>query len=340
MIDLRSDTVTQPSPAMRRAMYEAELGDDGYAEDPTVNLLEERAARRFGKEAAVFVASGTMGNLIGLLVGARAGEEVIADAQSHTFISEAAGAAMVGGIQIMPVPTSCGVMTVEEVRAAIRPRRANYPRTAMVLVETTHNRHGGVAWPLADLRDVGGAAHEAGLHVHIDGARVFNAALAIGVAVDEIAATGDTLTFCLSKGLGCPAGSVLCGSAQAMEQARHWRKMLGGAMRQVGVLAAAGVYALDHMVDRLAEDHANARTLAEGLAEMDGVDIDLARVQTNIVTFALTGMSAARFLDECAQRGLRGGSPGGSQIRFVTHVGIASSDIQRAIQIIGDALAA
>lgn len=340
MIDLRSDTVTQPSPAMRRAMHDAELGDDGYAEDPTANLLEERAARLFGKEAAVFVASGTMGNLIALLVGARAGEEVIADAQSHTFISEAAGAAMVGGIQIMPVATSCGVLSVGQVQAAIRPKRANYPPTAMVLVETTHNRYGGVAWPIADLREVAGAAHDAGLRVHIDGARVFNAALATGAAVDEIAATADTLTFCLSKGLGCPAGSVLCGSAPAVEQARHWRKMLGGSMRQVGVLAAAGVYALDHMVDRLAEDHANARTLAEGLAAMEGVHIDLGRVQTNIVTFELTRMSASRFLDECAQRGVRGGSPGASQIRFVTHVGITFADIRSAIQVIGDVLAA
>ncbi len=255
MIDLRSDTVTLPSPGMRAAMAAAELGDDGYGEDRSVNQLEEMAADRFGKEAALFVSSGTMGNLIGVLVNARSGDEVIADRHSHVLVSEAAGAAMVGGIQIMPLMSVSGIFSAAELHDVIRPVGANYPRSAAVVVETTHNRSGGVAWSLEQLADVAHEARRSGMRVHIDGARVFNAALAIDATVREIASTGDTITFCLSKGLGCPVGSVFCGTRDSVAQARHWRKMLGGSMRQAGVVAAAGVYALDNMVDRLVEDH-------------------------------------------------------------------------------------
>jgi threonine aldolase len=339
-VDLRSDTVSLPSPAMLEAVAAARLGDDGYGEDPTVNRLEELAAARMGKAAALFVASGTMGNLIGLLVNSAPGDEVICDSQSHTFISEAAGASMVAGVQIMPIATERGIFGAAQLEAAIRPPHANYPRTAAVLVENTHNRQGGVAWPVAQLQEVFEVSRRRGLNVHLDGARIFNAALAVGAEPAALAAYADTVTFCLSKGLGCPAGSVLCGPADTIARARHWRKMLGGSMRQVGLLAAAGVYALENMVGRLAEDHRHARTLAEGLSELEGVEIDLGRVETNLVTFDLANLSAADFLAACAARGLKAGSPGGRRIRLVTHYGITAEDVQTALAVMADVLAA
>ncbi|MGH7777101.1 MAG: GntG family PLP-dependent aldolase [Candidatus Dormibacterales bacterium] len=339
-IDLRSDTVTLPTDRMRRAMADAELGDDVMGEDPTVNRLQEVAAARLGKEAALLVSSGTMGNLIGILVNAAAGEEVIADADAHTFMYEAAGAAAVGGVQVRPVPTERGVMTPAQVLAAVRPPGDDHqPRTAALMLENTHNRHGGVAWPPEAFSAVAGAARERGLKVHLDGARLFNAAAATGVPVDQLAAGSDTVTFCLSKGLACPAGSILAGSAEAVAEARRKRKMLGGGMRQAGVLAAAGLVALETMVDRLAEDHDNARTLAEGLAEMPGVDCDLNRVQTDIVIVSLRRVNPNRFLEECRAQGLLAGWMGGDRVRFVTHHGITPGDIQRALEIASQVLA-
>jgi threonine aldolase len=338
-IDLRSDTVTLPTEAMLRAMASAPLGDDVFREDPTVNRLQETAAERLGKEAALFVASGTMGNLLGVLVNARSGQEVIAEASSHLFLNEAAGAAVVGGIQLRQVMTERGVMAPEQVLAALRPSNDDHqPLSAAIVIENTHNRHGGVAWPLADLRRVGETARAHGLAVHMDGARIFNAAAATGATAADVAEVADTVTFCLSKGLSCPVGSVLCGPAGKIAEARKWRKMLGGGTRQAGVLAAAGLVALDTMVDRLAEDHENARTLAEGLAGMPGVDCDLTRVQTDIVSFRLTGMSSADFLAACSKLGLRGGAAAPDRVRFVTHHGITSTDIKQALTICRDAL--
>src|SRR5580658_8443768 len=252
-IALRSDIVTPPTEEMLRAMTRAPLGDDVFGDDPTVNRLEETAAERMGKEAAIFVPSGTMGNLLGLLVSARSGQEVIADADSHLFMNEAAGAAVVGGIQVRQVPTERGVLSPAQVLAALRPGDDDHqPLTAAVMIENTHNWHGGVAWSLADLHRLAGTARSHGLAVHTDGARIFNAAVATGTDVRTMARHTDTITFCLSKGLCCPVGSVLCGPAEKIRQARRWRKMLGGGMRQAGVLAAAGLVALDTMVDRLA----------------------------------------------------------------------------------------
>jgi threonine aldolase len=334
LIDLRSDTVAMPSPEMRQAMVTAPLGDDVFGDDPTTNKLMEVAAGRMGKAAAAFVPSGTMGNLIGIAVNAQSGEELIADADSHAFYYETAGAAAVCGVQIRPVLTEAGVMSPEQVRQAVRPRDdPHQPITAAITFENTHNRHGGVVWPLDDLRAASDAAHAQGLRVHLDGARIFNAAVALGVDVAEIAACADTVTFCLSKGLACPVGSIFCGSQEDVEQALRWRKRLGGGMRQVGVLAAAGLIALDKMVDRLAEDHANARTLAEGLAELPGVRCDLRRVQTNLVYFDLDTMSAPAFTDACAKRGLLSDSIGPSRMRFVTHYGIDSEDVQSALKV-------
>jgi threonine aldolase len=338
-IDLRSDTVTLPTPDMLRAMTSAPLGDDVFGDDPTVNRLQEMAAERMGKEAALLVPSGTMGNLLGLLVNAGAGQEVIAEASAHVFLNEAAGAAVVGGIQIRQVLTERGVLTPDQVVAALRPRNDEHqPVSAAVVVENTHNRHGGVAWPVADLQRLGETAGAHGLAVHLDGARIFNAAIATKADVRDIAQVSDTVTFCLSKGLSCPAGSVLCGPADKISQARRQRKMLGGGMRQAGVLAAAGLVALETMVDRLAEDHDNARTLAEGLAELPGVDCDLTRVQTNIVYFRLERTTAAEFLAACSSEGLLGGGPGPHLVRFVTHHGITADDIRRALAICRAAL--
>src|SRR5438034_8025266 len=293
-----------PSPEMRKAMVEAPLGDDVFGDDPTTNRLMEVAAERMGKEAATFVPSGTMGNLIGIAVNARRGEELIADADSHAFYYETAGAAAVCGVQIRPVATEAGVMSPRQVAEAVRPRDdPHQPISAAVTFENTHNRHGGVAWPLEALRAASDAAHAQGLRVHLDGARIFNAAVALGVPASDIAACADTVTFCLSKGLACPVGSIFCGSEESVEEAKRWRKRLGGGMRQVGVLAAAGLIALDHMVDRLSEDHANARTLAEGLAELPGVKCHLSRVQTNLVYFELERMRAPAFTYECTKHG-------------------------------------
>ena len=330
-----------PSPEMRQAMVTAPLGDDVFGDDPTTNRLLEVAAQRMGKEAATFVPSGTMGNLIGVAVNARRGEELIADADSHVFCYETAGAAAVCGVQIKPVATERGFMSPRQVVDAVRPRDdPHQPITAAVTFENTHNRHGGTVWPLEDLRAASDAAHAQGLRVHLDGARIFNASVALGVEASEIAATADTVTFCLSKGLACPVGSIFCGAEEDVEEARRWRKRLGGGMRQVGVLAAAGLIALDHMVDRLADDHANARTLAEGLSELPGVRCDLSRVQTNLVFFDLDSMPAERFTDECAKRGLLSASVSPHRMRFVTHYGIEPEDVQEALRICEEVLTA
>jgi threonine aldolase len=341
VIDLRSDTVTQPTNEMRRAMLAAPLGDDVFGDDPTVNKLEEVAAARLGKEASVFMPSGTMGNLVGIAINARIGEEVIADADSHVFLFEGAGAAAIAGVQVRPVATEAGVMSPAQIEAAIRPRDdVHVPLSAALCIEDTHNTHGGIVWPLDALEAASATARANGLRVHLDGARLFNASVAMGVDVAALAAHADTVTFCISKGLGCPAGSLFCGNAESAEQARRWRKRLGGGMRQTGVLAAAGLVALDSMVDRLAEDHANARTLAEGLAEMPGVSCDLSRVQTNLVYFEVTKMSPAEFEHGCRQHGLLGEAVGPKRVRLVTHVGVSAADIQAALKICEEVLTA
>ena len=333
--------MAMPSPEMRQAMVTAPLGDDVFGDDPTTNRLLEVAAERMGKEAATFVPSGTMGNLIGVAVNARRGEELIADGESHLFLYETAGAAAVCGVQVRPIPTEAGVMSPRQIVESIRPRDdPHQPLTAAVAFENTHNRHGGAVWPLEDLRAASDAAHERGLRVHLDGARIFNASVALGIEASEIAGTADTVTFCLSKGLACPIGSIFCGSEDDVEEAKRWRKRLGGGMRQVGVLAAAGLIALDRMVDRLVDDHVNARTLAEGLSELPGVRCDLSRVQTNLVFIDLDEISADEFVDACARRGLLSASTAPGRIRFVTHYGVDAADVQDALRICEEVLSA
>jgi threonine aldolase len=338
VVDLRSDTLTMPSPEMREVMAKAPVGDDVYGEDPSIRALEERAAELTGKRAAVFVASGTMGNLLGILALARSGQEIIVDVESHVFNAEGGGAAAIGGIQIRPLTSEAGVMAASDVEAAIR-RTDDYhqPLTRAICLENTNNHAGGVCWPLEDLKAVRDVADRHGLSIHLDGARLFNAAIALGVPATAITAYADTVTFCVSKGLAAPVGSVLCGSPEAIDTARRWRKMVGGGWREAGSLAAAGSYALEHNIERLADDHRNARTLAEGLAELPGIEVDLDRVQTNLVFLELTRQPAGTFLEACAKEGVLGGG-GGSRVRFVTHYGIDSNDIQHTLKVCATAL--
>ena len=335
MIDLRSDTVTLPSPEMRRAMHEAELGDDVFGEDPTVNRLEELAAERLGKEAGLLVSSGTQGNLVGLLTHTQRGDEVICGHQCHILLYEVAGMAALGGVQLRPVPTENGRLDLDAVRAAIRGENVHYPRTGAITVENTHNRHGGAALDADEMRALADIAHAHDVPFHIDGARIFNAAATYGVPVAQLLEHADSATFCLSKGLGCPVGSVLVGSHEYINRARKYRKMLGGGMRQAGIIAAAGVHALEHMVDRLAEDHENARILAEGLANVPGLQVDLDSVVSNIVIYRVKPevMSADDYRARLWEQGVGCGSIGDNKIRMVTHYGITADDVREAVRM-------
>ena len=285
MIDLRSDTVTKPTPAMRRAMTEAAVGDDVYGEDPTVNRLEARAAEIFGREAALFVPTGTMGNQIAVRLHTHHGQEVLCESRAHVFDWEMAMLAAFSGCQARTVAAPRGILTWDLLQPAIAPKIYYRAQTGMISLENSHNMAGGTVTPVAVLEEIWAGAKAAGLPVHLDGARVFNAAAALGVPVAKLTRGFDTVMFCLSKGLGSPVGSMLVGSRHAMEEARMFRKALGGGMRQAGVLAAAGLVSLNEMTERLVEDHANARLLAEAVAEMENVEIDMASVETNIVIF-------------------------------------------------------
>lgn len=340
-VDLRSDTVTLPSDEMREAMARAELGDDVFGEDPTVNRLERMAAERVGKEAALLVVSGTMGNLASILTHCRRGEEAILGDQSHTFIYEGGGIAALGGVHPHTIPNqSDGTLRPEDIEAAVRPDNVHFPRTRLICLENTHNRCYGAPLTPQYMAAVADLARRRGLVVHLDGARLFNAAVALAVDVREFARHVDSLTFCLSKGLAAPVGSVICGSKAFIAEARRTRKVLGGGMRQAGVLAAAGIVALEKMVDRLREDHANARRLAEGIARLAGLSIDLANVYTDIVYFDVVApaLTAEELIKRLGDRGIRMLSVGPKRIRAVTHYGIASDDIDHALQALKEAL--
>jgi threonine aldolase len=338
-IDLRSDTVTRPTPAMRRAMAEAEVGDDVYGEDPTVRLLEERVAERLGLEAALFVPSGTMANQLALGVHTRPSDEVVCEAGSHILHYEGGGVAALWGVQPQPLPGERGLFGPEQVTAAVRPLDIHNPRTRLLWTENTHGRSGGTVWPVERFRAVVAAGRKAGLAVHMDGARLFNAAVATGVPASTWASLTDTTSVCFSKGLGAPVGSALVGGKALIQDARRLRKRLGGAMRQVGILAAGALHALEHHVDRLAEDHANARRLASGLAELAGVTVDVARVETNMV-FADFPRPAAEMLPRLAAQGVLAGAGGTSPhaIRLVCHLDVSASDIGEALVRIRRAL--
>ena len=339
MIDLRSDTVTRPTAAMRKAMAEAEVGDDVYGEDPTVNRLEKDAAAVFGREAAIFVPTGTMGNQIAIRLHTEHGQEVICESRSHVLDWEMATMASFSGCQARTVEGERGVLSWDRIRRAIGPKIYYRQPTGLVCLENTHNMAGGTVTPLDVMKEVWHGAKQAGLPVHLDGARVFNAATALKVGVAELTAGFDTLMFCLSKGLGAPVGSLLVGSTKAIERARVFRKALGGGMRQAGVLAAAGLIALHEMPKRLAEDHANARLLAEAVANAASAEIDLDAVQTNIVIFSLRGEGdAASFCATLKQAGVVASAIGPHSVRFVTHYDVSTEDCKKAAEIVSGQL--
>jgi threonine aldolase len=335
-IDLRSDTVTLPTEEMLEAIRHAKLGDDVYGEDPTVNELEAKAAERMGKEAALLVPSGTMANLVSLMSNTKRGDLVILESQAHLYWYEVGGISAVAGLLPWPVKSEFGVLNPYDVEAAIRPKNIHFPEPALVCMENTHNRHGGTVVSPEQLRAIGEVARAHGMRFYMDGARIFNAAVALGVDVKEFTRHVDNLMFCLSKGLSCPVGSLVVGSKDFIERARKNRKVLGGGMRQAGIIAAAGIVALDQMVDRLADDHRNARVLAEGCAKVEGLRVDLARVQTNIVVVDIDGLGVEDgvFVSKLKENGVLAGAIGKGKVRFVTHWGIEREDVETALDAI------
>ncbi|MGD8367293.1 MAG: low-specificity L-threonine aldolase [Desulfobacterales bacterium] len=341
LIDLRSDTVTLPTGAMRKAMAEARVGDDVFGEDPTVRLLEEMAADRLGKEAALYVSSGTMANLVSQMTHCGRGDEMILGDQSHIFFYEQGGSAAIGGIHPRTVPNrDDGTVDLDAVAAAVRADDVHFPRSRLLVLENTHNRCNGSPLDVSFMQTAGRVARRHGLAIHVDGARIFNAAVSLGRTPAELAAEADSISFCLSKGLCAPVGSLVCGTRDFIAKARRVRKVLGGGMRQAGVIAAAGVVALNEMVDRLAEDHENARRLAEGLCEIDGFSVAPDRVRTNIVFIgtAGTGATAADVVQRLKGRGVLCLASAPNTLRAVTHHPITRSDIEQALEAFGKAV--
>lgn len=336
MIDLRSDTVTKPTPAMRQAMFDAEVGDDVYQEDPTVNRLEARAAEIFGKEAALFVPTGTMGNTIAIKLHTEHGQEVICESRCHILNYELAMMAWFAGALARPIAAPDGLLTWQQIQSEIRPLGPHWAPTGLIELENTHNMAGGTVYPVAQIKEIAAGAHALGLKVHIDGARIFHAATYCEVPVAQIAAPVDSVMFCLSKGLAAPAGSMLVGTRADMERGRLYRKRLGGGMRQAGILAAAGLLALEAMPGRLAEDHANARYLAERFSRIAGIQVDPAKVQTNIVIFDIagTGLTPAEFSQRLHAQGVRMNGVSATAVRAVTHCDVTRADCEAAAEAV------
>ena len=341
-VDLRSDTVTHPTPAMRQAMAQAEVGDDVLGEDPTVNRLQELAAGMLGKEAGLYVTSGTMGNLASVLAHCTRGDEVILGDKSHTFLFEAGGISALGGVHSCQIPNQDdGALALEDIRRAIRPDDPHQPVTRLVCLENTVNRCGGAALSAEYTRRVGALAHQHGLSLHLDGARLFNAAVAQGVSAKELVEPVDSVTICLSKGLCAPVGSVICGSQEFIHKAHRIRKQLGGGMRQAGIIAAAGIVALESMVERLAEDHARAARLAEGLRQIPGLRLDPEKPQTNMIFLDLDEalpLSAREVAERLAERGVKVGAVGAKRFRLVTHYWIDDEAVEKTIAAFGEVL--
>ena len=338
-VDFRSDTKTRPNAAMRKAMAEAEVGDDIAGEDPSVNRLEAMAAERLGKEAAVYVTSGTQGNLVALLAHCQRGDEVILGDKSHIVKGEGGGPMVLGGIVITTLPVdNRGMLDPDQVDSAVHTDGTNYPRTRLVALENTHNASGGVPLTPEDMKSVADVAHGHGLPVHVDGARLFNASVALETPVAELVKDIDSVTFCLSKGLGAPVGSVLCGSNEFIDEARRWRRMLGSGMRQAGVIAAAGIVALDTMVDRLAEDHSNARRLSTGLAEIPGIAIDPDALPTNLIFLTMKYSNHDEIARRIIDQGVLLGARGGGYCRMATHADITGDDVEYALDVISSTI--
>ncbi len=334
IIDFRSDTVTHPTPEMYDAMLNAELGDDEYGDDPTVNRLEALAAEKLGKEAALFTVSGTMSNLVAILTHCKRGDELIVGDQSHIFLEEGGGASGLGGVHIQTLANGeRGMLDPDEVEQAIRPDDPHDPRTGLIALENTHTFCGGSVLTQDEIGAVASVAHGHDLPLHIDGARIFNASVYLETPVSELVKEADSVSFCLSKGLCCPIGSMLCGSAEFIDRARYWRETLGGGMRQVGVIASAGIVGLETMIDRMADDHANARRLAKGLSQIPGIDIDPDKHPTNQVYFRVVSGQPANMAAKLDSLGIKGGT-GDQTWRFVTHHGIGPEEIDQALDIV------
>lgn len=331
-IDLRSDTVTRPTPAMRRAIAEAEVGDDVFGDDPTVRTLEARVAGHLGKEAGLFVTSGTMGNQVAVAVHTRPGDEVLLEERSHVFLYEAGAPAVISGVQVRTLPGEGGLIAAETLRSSLRPRDVHFCESRLLVFENTHNRAGGRVLPLDGMAATASVAREMGISVHLDGARLWNAAIASGIEERRYAECCDSVSVCFSKGLGAPVGSVLCGSSGFIERARHVRKRLGGGMRQAGILAAACLHALDHHRERLADDHRRARTLAASLAQLPELSIDPASVETNILVVAVNAGSPSEWCEAMARRGVRIVPFGPGALRAVTHLDVDDGAIRFAAE--------
>ena len=333
-IDLRSDTVTRPTPAMRQAMVEAEVGDDVFGEDPTVNLLQEKVANLLGKEAALFVPSGTMANQLSIKAHTQPGDEVIIESSSHPYNFEGGAGAALSGVQFQCVKGVRGILEAAQIEEAIRPEDHHFPVTKLVCLENTHNRGGGTIYPLEKMAEVYRLAQSKGLLVHLDGARLWNASVAPGNKPREYAQWADSVSVCLSKGLGAPIGSVVAGTKPFIDRIHRFRKMFGGGMRQVGMIAAAGIYALEHHLDRIKEDHQNAKRLAVGLKELKGISIDPKHVETNIVIFDIadTGMTGSQVAEAIKKERILIHAFGKTQIRLVTHLDVSNDDIEEALK--------
>ncbi len=336
IIDLRSDTVTKPSPEMRAAMAEAVVGDDVFGDDPTVKRLEALVAEMLGKEAALFVPSGTMANQVSLYTASDRGDEVLCGTDCHIINYEVAAPAVISSLLVHPLPDEKGILSPDTIRKHIRPENIHNPHTAIIALENTHNRAGGTIYPIETIAEIAAIARENGLWMHLDGARLWNAHVATGIALEMYASYFDSVSVCLSKGLGAPVGSMVAGSTDFIGKARRTRKLFGGGMRQVGILAAAGIYALEHNIDRLAEDHANARYLAEHFAALPGLSVDLDTVQSNIVIADVDPavMSVDDFASRLAERGVLCVPFGAERVRFVPNLDTSAEDCHKAVAVV------
>jgi len=333
MIDLRSDTVTRPTPGMRQAMADAEVGDDVLGDDPTVNALEKRVADLLGKEAAVYMPSGSMTNQVAIRAHTEPGDEILLDENAHCYFYEAGGPGGLSGVMCRLLPGARGVFTADDVKGALRPKNYHFAPTKLVCVENTHNRGGGTIWPIERIAEVAYAAREAKLKLHLDGARLWNAAVATGTPEREYAQYFDSVSVCFSKGLGAPVGSLLAGADKFIDRARRFRKMVGGGMRQAGIIAAGALFALERHRTRLTQDHANAKTLAAGIESLPGIELNSDYVETNIVIFRITTMSAAVLAGKLLKAGVHVLATGPDKIRAVTHLDVSAEQIDEAVEI-------
>lgn len=333
-IDLRSDTVTKPSKAMLDAMMNARVGDDVFSEDESVNELQEKCAELTGKEAALFVTSGVMGNQLAIKCHTNPGDEVIVESESHVLNYETAAPAVISGVQLLPVRGNSGILSSQDIKKYVRSKEYYFPVTKLICLENTHNRAGGVIQPLETIRDISGFAKENGMRIHLDGARIFNAYAETKISVKEYSDHFDSVSFCFSKGLGCPVGSVLCGDYEFIEKARKWRKILGGGMRQVGFLAAAAIYALDNNIERLKEDNAKAKYFGNEISKIREIDIDLKSLQTNIVIFSSSKYSKEEFMNKLKEKGILISSGSYDNMRAVFHFDVSESETEKALDAI------